>query len=37
LILWPEKMAGDKGYSYPEVRGWLQRPKVQPVIPARKN
>jgi transposase len=34
---WPRKMAGDKGYSYPEVRGWLKRHKIQPVIPTRKD
>lgn len=34
---WPRKMAGDKGYSYPEVRGWLQRHKIQAVIPTRKD
>ena len=34
---WPRKMAGDKGYSYPEVRGWLERHKIQAVIPTRKD
>lgn len=34
---WPRKMAGDKGYSYPEVRGWLERHKIQAVIPTRSN
>lgn len=34
---WPDKMAGDKGYSYPEVRGWLKRHKIVAVIPTRKN
>lgn len=34
---WPQKMAGDKGYSYPEVRGWLKRHKIRAVIPTRKD
>jgi transposase len=34
---WPRKMAGDKGYSYPEVRGWLKRHKIKAVIPTRKD
>jgi len=34
---WPEKMAGDKGYSYPEVRGWLKRHQILGVIPTRKD
>lgn len=34
---WPRKMAGDKGYSYPEVRGWLHRHHIQAVIPTRKD
>ena len=34
---WPEKMAGDKGYSYPEVRGWLKRHRIHAVIPTRKD
>ena len=34
---WPRKMAGDRGYSYPGVRLWLQRHGIQPVIPTRKN
>jgi len=34
---WPRKMAGDKGYSYPEVRGWLKDHKIQAVIPTRSN
>lgn len=34
---WPEKRAGDRGYSYPEVRGWRKRPQIQAVIPTRKD
>ena len=33
----PERLAGDKGYSYPRVRRWLRRRKVQAVIPRRKD
>jgi len=34
---WPEKAAGDKGYSYAGVRGWLRRRHIEPVIPTRKD
>ena len=34
---WPEKTAGDKGYSYPQVRGWLARRGVEAVIPQRSD
>jgi transposase len=34
---WPDQMAGDKGYSYPEVRGGLKRHRIQAVIPTRKD
>jgi transposase len=34
---WPEKAAGDKGYSYPGVRRWLSRRHIEPVIPTRKD
>jgi transposase len=30
-------MAGAKGFRYPEVRGWLKRHKIKPVIPTRKD
>lgn len=33
----PRRLAGDKGYSYPGLRGWLEERKVRPVIPARKD
>jgi len=36
-IGWPLKAAGDKGYSYPAVRGWLARRLIQPVIPQRSD
>jgi transposase len=34
---WPAKLAGDKGYSYPRLRRWLARRKVEDVIPTRKD
>jgi transposase len=34
---WPKQLAGDKGYSYPEVRNWIRRHKIKPVIPTREN
>jgi transposase len=34
---WPDKAAADKGYSYPGVRGWLERRHIEPVIPTRKD
>lgn len=34
---WPEQMAGDKGYSYPEIRQWLQEHDIEAVIPTRKD
>lgn len=34
---WPRRLAGDKGYSYPEVRSWLQQHRIQAVIPTRKD
>lgn len=34
---WPLKAAGDKGYSYPRVRRWLERRGVEAVIPQRRD
>lgn len=34
---WPKKVAGDKGYSYPRVRGWLRRHHIGSVIATRKD
>ena len=34
---WPERMAGDKGYSYRHIRRWLKRHGTRGVIPTRKN
>lgn len=32
---WPLKVAGDKGYSYPRIRIWLERRIIEQVIPQR--
>src|SRR5439155_23842158 len=34
---WPDQEAGDKGYSFAGVRGWLKRRRIEPVIPTRKD
>ncbi len=34
---WPLKVAGDKGYSYPRVRAWLERRGIEQVIPQRSD
>ena len=34
---WPERAAGDKGYSYAGVRDWLKRHHIEAVIPTRKD
>jgi transposase len=34
---WPAKLAGDKGYSYPQIRCWSRRHHIEPVIPTRKD
>jgi transposase len=34
---WPLRLAGDKGYSYPRIRRWCKRRRVQAVIPTRKD
>ena len=34
----PARLAGDKGYSYPEIREWLRRRhRIEAVIPQRKD
>ncbi len=33
----PERVAGDKGYSYPNVREWFREHKIVPVIPLRDD
>jgi transposase len=34
---WPHHLAGDKGYSYPGIRRWCRRRRIEPVIPTRKD
>jgi transposase len=34
---WPLQTAGDKGYSYPKIRAWLERRGIDPVIPQRSD
>lgn len=34
---WPLQVAGDKGYSYPAIRAWLQRRWIGQVIPQRSD
>lgn len=34
---WPLKLAGDKGYSYPRIRRWLERRMIEAVIPQRSD
>lgn len=34
---WPHKLAGDKGYSYPGIRRWCRRRRIEAVIPTRSN
>jgi transposase len=34
---WPAKLAADKGYSYPHIRRWAKRHRIEPVIPTRKD
>jgi transposase len=34
---WPRGLAGDKGYSYPRIRRWLGRRRIEDVIPTRKD
>src|SRR3954469_18452748 len=34
---WPNRLAGDKGYSYPRIRRWCKRRRVEAVIPTRKD
>lgn len=33
----PERIAGDKGYSYPRIREWLRRHAIGAVIPRRDD
>ncbi len=33
----PQRLAGDKGYSYDRIRTWLRRHRIEDVIPRRSN
>lgn len=33
----PKRVAGDKGYSYPRIRCWLRRHRIEAVIPQRSD
>ena len=33
----PDAVAGDKGYSYERIRGWLKQRGIEAVIPNRRN
>ena len=33
----PERLAGDKGYSFGRVRSWLRNHRIEPVIPTRDD
>jgi len=33
----PQRVAGDKGYSYPRIRHYLRRRHIKAVIPTRSN
>lgn len=35
--MWPEALAGDKGYSSAELRNWLQQHDIEAVIPYRTD
>lgn len=35
--LWPEAVAGDKGYSATEIRQWLEDHEIEAVIPYRAD
>lgn len=35
--LWPEAVAGDKGYSRAGIRNWLQEREIEAVIPYRED
>lgn len=33
----PSRLSGDRAYSAPRIRGWLEERGVEPVIPHRKD
>jgi transposase len=34
---WPQRVAGDKGYSDPAIRQWLRQHHLAAIIPSRKD
>jgi transposase len=34
---WPRRVAADKGYSYPRIRRWCRRRRIEATIPTRSN
>jgi transposase len=34
---WPQEVSADKGYSYANIRSWLQKHHMGSVIPTRRN
>lgn len=34
---WPPRISGDKGYSYPRIRTWLQEHRIEDIIPMRSD
>lgn len=34
---WPEAVAGDKGYSYPRIRQWLDQHRIRDVVAHRSD
>ncbi len=35
--MWPQALAGDKGYSSAELRNWLQQGDIEAIIPYRSD
>jgi transposase len=35
--VWPQAVAGDKGYSARTLRSWLEEREIEPVIPYRQD
>lgn len=35
--MWPDAVAGDKGYSTAAIRNWLAQREIEAVIPKREN
>jgi len=35
--LWPRRLAADKGYSYPRIRRWCRRRRIEATIPTRSD